>query len=190
MDWQTLCDGLKTWFARESGLPVTSVCWAGEDGGYRDFPTADLQLTSHAAQHGDELRWIDAGPDVNLGVAVLGNRKRVLSCRVISRDQRPGNTAYAILERVRDRIQLPINDDSFHDLNIGLQGIATLVDISHQWDRRTESEAVLDISFNFAVDEEFTDSGVGFIEHVEVGGTVHDGSTSITVPAETTPPIP
>ncbi len=187
MDWQTLCDGLKAWFARESGIPVTQVYWDGEDAGMREYPFADLKLASHSAQHGDELRFIDQGPGANLGAEVVGNRRRVLSCRVRSRDQRPGARAYAILERVHDRLMMPSNQDTLASLNVGVQSVASMLDLSNVWDHRQESEAALDIALNFSSSEVDTDSGVGTIESVEFGGSVHNGAETITVPDQTVP---
>ena len=184
MDWQALHDGIKSWFAAVSGIPAAQIAWDGEDVGHRELPWVELRLGTHDAELGDELRYIDQGD--NLGAEAVGNRSRVLSCRVQSRDQRPAGRAYALLERVRDRLELPFTTNAFDALGVGLQDVAALVDLGPVRDRRQESVGVLDLTLNFASSEIDLEAGVSFIRSVGVGGKVHDGATEITVPEQVT----
>jgi hypothetical protein len=189
MTWQETCDGLKAWFATLSGIAPKDIAWAGAAVGMRSALTADLSLISHASVQGDELVFAEGAGD-NLAAEARGNRQRTLSCRVRSRDQRPDGKALVYCERVRDRLDLPSSQLLLEQLGIGLQGVGTVVDLSHQFDNREESASVIDLILNFAASEIAADSGIGPIEHVEVSGTVHDEATEITVPETTVPPTP
>lgn len=192
MDWQELQDGLKAWFVAQSGLDVRDVIWDDEPVGYTGIASATMRLRSHnTAGVTDEVRYESQGPDEDATVAALGNRSMTLSIKVRTRDADPDTRPYAILERVRDRLELPSTQDALDALGIGLIGTAALVDVSPVRDRRREPTAVLDLRMSYTSDtSEATPAPtpadtIGTIEHVEIGGTVSADGVAVTVPEQT-----
>jgi len=169
MDWQLLHDGLRQWFADVSGVALTEIAWAGDPVGMRSYPWAELTLLGQSAEPStDEVRATALGDD--LAIEVVGNRRLTLSCKIVSRDQRPAYRAYALLERVRGRLYFPSSQATFRGLGVGLRESLALVDLGRTHDQRQESVASLDVAFNW-VDAQ-TDAPVGTIGSVVVGGTV------------------
>jgi hypothetical protein len=169
MDWQALHDGLRQWFADVSGVGLTDIAWAGDPVGMRNYPWAELTLLGQAAEPGtDEVRATGLGDD--LAIEVVGNRRMTLSCKIVSRDQRPAYRAYAMLEQVRGRLYFPSSQATFRGLGVGLRESLALVDLGRTHDQREESVASLDVAFNWVSVQ--SDAPVGTIERVVVGGTV------------------
>ncbi len=190
MDWGAAYAGLRAWFVAVSGIPATSVVWEGDAVGMRALPWASLRIFGQATEpHLDEVRYTDQGDDEDLLIEVVGNRRLTLSVRVQSRDQRPDERAFVVLERVRDRLLLPSSQEALSDLGFGLRESAALVDLGSARDRRQESVAALDIVLHYTVAETGDDEVMGTIEHVGVGGTVSSGGTEITVADEVLPPL-
>jgi hypothetical protein len=183
MDWQVLHDGLRAWFSSVSGVPVESVTWAGDPIGMRSYPWVELELIGQGAEPGtDEVRYSDQGPNADLDVEVVGNRRLTLNCKVHSRDQRAAYRAYALLERVRGRLYFPTTQAVLRSLGVGLRESAALVDLGRSHDNREESVASLDLLLNWASSD--SDAPVGTIEHVVVSGTVNG---TIDVPEQDIP---
>lgn len=169
MDWQALHDGLRQWFSDVSGVALTDIAWAGDPVGMRNYPWAELALLGQSAEPGtDEVRATPMGPD--LAVEVVGNRRMTLSCKIVSRDQRPPYRAYALLEQVRGRLYFPSSQSTFRSLGVGLRESLALVDLGRTHDQREESVASLDVAFNWVSAE--TDAPAGTIERAVIGGTV------------------
>lgn len=169
MDWQLLHDGLRQWFADVSGVTLTDIAWAGEPVGMRSYPWAELALLAQSAEPGtDEVRATALGDD--LAIEVVGNRRLTLSCKIVSRDQRPAYRAYALLEQVRGRLYFPSSHATFRGLGVGLRESFALVDLGRTHDQREESVASLDVAFNWVSVQ--ADAPVGTIESVVVGGSV------------------
>jgi len=169
MDWQLLHDGLRQWFADVSGVALTEIAWQGDPVGMRSYPWAELTLLGQSAEPGtDEVRATGLGAD--LAIEVVGNRRLTLSCKIVSRDQRPAYRAYALLELVRGRLYFPSSQATFRGLGVGLRESLSLVDLGRTHDQREESVAALDVAFNCVSSE--TDAPTGTIGSVVLGGTV------------------
>jgi hypothetical protein len=167
MDWDGFALGLRTWFAAVSGIALEDVLWQGEPEGWRGRPCAFLTVLAHGSAGGtDEVRLHSQGPSTDALVQIVGNRVLTLSCKVQSREQSPTGRAFVRLERVRDALQLPSSQALFASIGIGLIEPAMLVELGRVFDRRQESEAVLDLKFTSAVARTSTTEQLGTIEHV------------------------
>lgn len=192
MDWQALQDGLAAWLAAESGMLVGDVLWDDEPEGYIGLATATLRLRAHNSAGGsDDVRYGAQGPNEDATVSAVGNRSMTLSIKVRTRDASGATRPYSILERVRDRLELPSTQDAFDALGIGLIGTAALVDVSPVRDRRREPTAVLDLRMSYASDSSEASPApadtIGTIEHVHVSGTVSADGASIATTEQTIP---
>lgn len=183
MDWNELQDGLTAALSAATGIVETSVYWDGEPDGFRAYPKLDLLLRSHDDEHEDEVRLSDQEDGDDLAVELVGNRRMVLVVKATSRDQTPNERAYAVLERLRARLGMPATVEQLALLGVSVRDTAAVVDLSRTHDHREESVAALDVALSWA--ESVVDDGagaLGTIEAVEVGGTVQDGQTTITIP--------
>lgn len=190
MDWVALYAGLRTWVAGVMDLDESQVAWEGEPVDMRDLPFVDIGLDSHAASPtDDELRYTDQGPDQDLLVEAVGNRTMTLSIRAQTRVQDPATgRAFVLLERVRDRLQLPSAQAAFRALGVSVQDTVPIVNTGPVRDHREESVAVLDILLNYAssTGADVTEE-VGTIEHAVVGGAGHAPGDDVTVVEKTIP---
>ncbi len=180
MDWQSFADGMRRWFSQRSGITLDDVMWAGEPEGMHGYPCAYLDLLAHNMGTGtDEVRLVRQGAGQDAIVRLTGNRTFTLSCKVRTRDQTPLGRAFTVLERVRNALQLPSSQACFGRLGVGFVDSLALTELGRTFDKRQESEAVLDLKFTSALDslsdvEQSGDGGlaetIGTIESVIAGG--------------------
>ena len=192
MNWQALHDGLRAWVAARSGISVDDVVWAGEPEGLIGRPAAWLKIRQSSGAGSDEMRF-ERDDEGQPRVRITGNRSLTLSIRVRSRDASPNARPYALLERVRDALQLPSSQQAFAALGVGVVGALALVDLGEVRDHREETEAVLDLQLTAAAD--FTagaDDGevIDTIERVGIGGSVTAGPSTIVIPDRQIPEEP
>jgi hypothetical protein len=186
MDWQAFADGMKTWIAKTTKIPLDDIYWEGEPLGMQGRPCARLNLLgspgygiSDIALGSDEVRLVSQGPGQDALVRIVGNRAITLQTVVFTRDGTPWGRAFRYLERMRDALFLPSTQQLFSDLGIGLDGPSLLVDLNHVFDLRQESSASFELRLLYAFDtmcecgaDDVPAETIGTIEHVRVSGKV------------------
>jgi hypothetical protein len=189
MTWEAIQCGLTALVAKLIGTEPEAVAWEGEPVGARDFPQVDLKLWSRSAPEvsEDEVRYVDQGDDTDLAVQLLGERVLTVTVVARAREQLPDARAWALLERLRDRLALPSSLAALAALGLAFREVGDPLDLSDVRNQRQESVAALELQLNYTSCVADPEETVGTIEHVEIGGTAHDGATTITVPEQILP---
>lgn len=191
MDWQAFADGTKRWFALRSGIPEDYVVWRGETEGMMERPCAYLSVLANVRAPGtDEVRLVPQGQGNDALTRLVGNRGFTLSCMVRTRDQTPNGRAFCVLETVDSALYLPSTQAFFKSVGVGLIGTASLIDMDRTFDKRQESQAVLDIKLSAALDssgDARLRESVGTIEKVKPHGTVTYAGGTETIPERLIP---
>lgn len=191
MNWDDAYRELRAWFAVAARIDADDVSIEGEPIGHRDCPWAEIKLaTLEAPQPGDELRMsaID-GDDTAVALEAVGNRGVRLTCRLRTRDQTPSGRAMPMLERVRARLELPSSQEAFEAAGLALREAFSVVEMPVAHDLREESEAVLEIAFNYvssSLDDGEVET-VTTIAGVRYSGTAQSGSTKIPIAEQSVP---
>lgn len=172
MDWEALQQGLGAWFAVASGIEATDLAWAGEPVGHRGYPYADLELHRAAADAGtDEIRY-EADALGRLTEYVSGNRIVTLTITVMSRDQHGNTRAWALLDRVRNKLAAGWTLEVFDSLGVAQRDTAPVQHIAASEALREMSVAALSLSLGYTVYEPTGDLAppIETIEHVVLQG--------------------
>lgn len=173
MDWQALQNGLKAVFAEASGLAAPTIAWDGEAQVHRAFPQADLQLLTQGRESGtDEVR-VEVTDDGELLRYVVGHRTAQWLITLRSRDQRGPAKSFAVLDRVRTKLELPHVREAIEALDITVRDTGPIVDLGAVSDQRELSAASLTVNLAYTVlESEPAEHAIQPIEQVEVGGDV------------------
>lgn len=187
MDWQVLQDGMKTLLAAASGLSVHNLAWDGEPETMRGFPMAQLEwLRPGNDRSTDETRYDpDPDDDGSLVPYIVGNRTVTLQITVKSRDHRGPTKAFAILERLRTRLELPQHQAQLDELEVALRDSAPTVDLNKVSQQREESIAQLTLRLGYTVEERDDEHPEQTVERVEVSGEIVESGQTITTPETT-----
>lgn len=189
MDWQALQDGLKSLVAAASGLAEHNLAWDGEPEVMRGYPMAMLELKQPRRDGtSDETRY-EANELGQLIPYIVGNRAMEFVITVKSREQRADSKAYALLDQLRTRLELPSALRAFDELGVALRDSPAIVDLSAVSQAREESVGQLSMTLGYVVEERDAQSPEEPIEHVQVSGEVALGADAdaIVIPEQTIP---
>ena len=169
MDWAKIQSTLETWFLRATG--VKAVTWETQQADMVEKPIGILHMLAFQNVGTDERRTTyDATQPAGKELVreVCGHRLFTLSCKVRSRDNRPGNAAIAFIEKARTSLAKLWVLDMFKTAELGFVGAEASIDLPGYFDNREESFAAMDVRFCAVVNEtDLRDRG-GFIETVEL----------------------
>jgi hypothetical protein len=189
MDWQALQDGLKALVAAASGIRAQNIAWDGEPEVMRNYPMAMLELQQPSRDASTDETRHELDDEGRLVPVIVGNRAVTLLVTVKSRDQRGPSKAYAILERLRTRLELPSSLQALDALGVALRDSPATQDISAVSQSREESIAQLSFSVGYVVEERGAEPpdeepALDTIEHVQLSGEVleYAGAESPTFP--------
>lgn len=174
MDWAVQQAAIEKWFKGVTGLPVS---WDKQAAQNNKRPSAELGVFSFKGVGEDELRFEvddDADDGRDLLYTVVGHRLFTLTCKVRSRDNRPGYAAAAYLEKARTSLAFPSTRTIFSDAEIALVNAEALVELPGSFDNREESFAVLDIHLSTVVNESDESEFATYINTVEVTSDLID----------------
>lgn len=191
MDWAAAQDHVRQWFAKVSRIDPALVSFAGEPDGMKPGVWAELAFRQlDAPEHSDEVRLTPIeGDETSLAAEQVGNRVVRLTCRVRSRDRSPHMSPFSYIERVRNRLELPLTQEAFEAAGLALRDVFPTASVPVHVDNREEAEAVLEMSFGYSIsslDEEAPET-VPVLAGVRISGTAKSGSTTITVPEQQIP---
>ncbi len=189
MDWPVAKEHIRKWFANASGIDAALVAFEREPVGMRSDAWAELAFTPFDTEIGEEVRLTAIeGDEDNLAAEQMGNRSCKLACKVRKRTE-PHVTAYGVLSRVRNRLELAAAQEAFEAAGLALRDVLALTETGVSVDSREESEAVLELVFAYS--ESSADEGeveiVGRLKGVRYGGRATSGSTVINVPDQEIP---
>lgn len=188
MDWPTIKDGLRAWFAVQSGVPAEHVHWQGEPVGMGAEATADLSIVSTRGFGVDDLVRVAAGVDgLQNEISTRGHRAVAVQFRVEARNGMAATDALAYCDRARDRLLLPSSQSALRTLGVGVNEVLQCKPLpSRNYDNRMQTVAVLEIRFNATAS--VTDEALqGTAAAAQVGGTITAGAEDIARPVTTYP---
>jgi hypothetical protein len=155
MDLATIEPALLAWAAALTGVPVAFCQWENAPRVQHRGQLVLLRWVSGVGRGSDGFTYevdddvTDDGPEM---VAVSrGPRQLVVQVDVEVHDQRPGQTARALLERLRDRIYLPSSTDLLDAANVALGAPpGSILPLDYDIDGHFVSRCVLDVNLNAA----------------------------------------
>lgn len=194
LDYDAMQTALSAWVVAASGLDADDVLWAYSkyQGGSRptSTPHITLRLGPSVIVGMDGLQITTdltrpVGTEVQIATTAL--RRIVVRLQAFGGTPDGGDSAFAMLCKVRDRLRLPSVRDPLAAAGFSPYDPGAVMDVSFIDSTRFESRAQCDIGFY--VDASESDY-VGFIEHVQITeeiealpltGTVYLGAGSTTV---------
>jgi len=172
-DWPSIEDAIYDWFFGSTGI---STDWASQKRPNRDYPFATLKRTVGTSRiaFSDEINEeTDLGQDVGqeVGLSAQGDREFMVYCQVRTGDDAPDLNANNYMEIAEARLQLPSIKQSFRDAGFSLVEAEPIRDLDEVIGTQWISGCSMDVRFRIL--STFTER-TGYIEKVEVGGTVKD----------------
>lgn len=193
MDLVRCKEGLRQWFAAQSGIAVDQVQWAGEPRPFGAPLEAEIAFVGAIANvGGDELRRGPTQQDATkLAHTVLGTRQLTVQCTVWARAGEPGWQALAYCDRVRDRLPLPSSEALLEAAGVALHSVLRCEDVHARLrGGRVEPSAVLELRFNAAsVLVDATEPTADTLAHAGLAVEAVAGE-AVTVPETMIPEIP
>jgi hypothetical protein len=174
MDWATQQTAIEKWFKKATGLPVE---WTKQPAEHNRRPCAELWVNTFQSVGEDELRSTldeDATDGRDLLYEVCGHRLFILTCKVRSRDNRPGYHAGAYLEKARTSLAKPSTKSIFSDAEIALINAEAVAELPGLFDGREESFASMDIRLSTVVNESDESEAGTYINTVEITSNIID----------------
>jgi len=186
MNWATLQDGLKAWFAAGSGL---QVFWMNDQGPMNDRPYGTLQIISTRTIAEDEMNYeFSTIPDPDgLIPIVSGYRLMTVTCQIITRNQSGNNIALTYLEKARTSLRLPRLRSALATAGLAVVETHPTVMLDGVFDKRWESRASFDVVFGMVQNIAYTDeAGEDWIEQTEISSDLEptDDSSSLELDEE------
>lgn len=172
LDYAAMQTALSAWVVAASGLDADDVLWAYSkyQGGPRPTltPHITLRLGPSIIVGQDGLTTsVDltrpAGTEIELKTTAL--RRLVVRLQAFGGTPDGGDSAFAMLCTVRDRLRLPSVRDPLGEAGFSPYDPGAVMDVSFIDSTRFESRAVCDVGFY--VDASESDF-IGFIEHVQI----------------------
>lgn len=195
MDWQAAEDGLKAWVVAMTGVAAHLVAWDSAPVGQRLYPQFDLRLFDHRGRDGmsAEILYPEPVEGVVRPIAVA-QRACSWSITCTTRDQRAASKAYVALDALAVLLELPYSVSFVSGLGLSILDMGRVIPNRDVPDaHRDLSEATLTLQLGYvtsvSVPAGLEDSGLPYIEHVEVGGTVFNVDQPITIEPEIIPPL-
>lgn len=194
MNLQAIQEGLRHWFAIQTGIPVKHVHWAHEPTGMGAPVTAELSIVSTKGFGVDELIKTPQGEGATAGhfnqIDTKGHRALAVQFRVEARDGTALGQALGYCERARDRLRLPSSDALLDAASIGVNELLQCAPLpSRKHDNRMQTRAVLEIRFNAT--STVTDEALqGTIGTARVGGNFEAGGATVAAPVQSYPVEP
>lgn len=190
MDLAEIEPGLATWVASLTGITAALVTW--ENAVRPAFTTsrALLSWVTVVAKGPPGVEWDfdDTAVDAldEMVPTVVGERVLVLQVAVESIDQRPGQNASALAQRLVERAHAPSADAALEELNLGLANVADPVRADYTADKRMISRAVVEVRFNASHAFVDTEGTTSTITSVQTDATV-TGANGSTLPDRADP---
>lgn len=184
MNWATLQDAIKDWFATWTGLVVV---WENEPRPtilrHQGFGILAVTTIQNVGQ--DFVQTSEGSDPNDLLPTVVGQRIFTVSCRVVSRSHTPNLTGKHFLERARSSLKLPSVLTAFQEAEIAVVSCSPTVEIAAKWDDRMESVASFELTL--ATVSTLADSeDLGTIGTIELSSTI-EGAEFTDVPIEIDP---
>lgn len=182
MDWQQLQDGLRAWASSATGIAGPTIVWSGEAEGHRAYPHLNLALVRQDSEGMDELRYEHTEPLDPMSPMVpvmVGQRRAQLVITYKSRDARPLERAYAVLEGIRNQLELPATQEGFDALDITVRDASVTESIPGSSEQRDLSVAVLTIDLAYVETRRDDAHPTQTVKSVALDGSTDTGAETI-----------
>jgi hypothetical protein len=148
INWSTVQNAIKDWFAAQTGL---TVVWSKQRGLVEpDTPHGALELLSGPRPvHRDAVLRAKSQDGTTIERNVCGNREFTVSCKVFTGSALPGEHAIAYCERAQTSLRFPSVIKTLRAAGVAIVSTAGVVDLSKVY-AEWVSIAALDVVFRVA----------------------------------------
>lgn len=192
MDWATLQTQLPTFFGDLLGVRCQ---WRTQPVQMVQGASATLDVLGPFAIGVDERTWADVEEDdevVGVQATQHGQREMAIQVTVWAPSQVLGESARALLERLRLRLRMPSALERLRALDLALVTIEPVVLADAVQDMRVRSQASMDVRVTYAVAE--ADEVIPYIELARVKSEHIENAAGTPLPAsaqvDLNPPAP
>jgi hypothetical protein len=177
VDLATVEPALSTLVARATGITAALVQWENAPRVQHTGSLALLSWVSETSIGHDETRWAytDVGngnPLTEMTPTVRQRVRAVLQVSVEVHDQRPGQSASAIAQRIPARLRAPSFVAEIAAMGLGLAAVGDVRRADYDVDDRFVSRALVELTLNAHTTFVDTDGRNASIAQVEIDATV------------------
>ena len=151
MDLEHIEPALCALVAQVTGIEASCVVFENAPRPRFNTFLATLSWVSIVGAGVDETQWdfaADADPLQEMTPSVVGQRKAVLQISVVGLSQLPGQTARAVLELARTRMQAPSSLAALRAVELAFAGAEAVLAADYVVDGRWHPRATLDVHLN------------------------------------------
>lgn len=175
MEYDVLEPALSAWVATLTGVDPLVVVWENVPRPRHNGVLVLLSWLSATKLGTDDAAWVySVNPDplAEMVPEVGGPRVLSLQVSVETHDQRPGRTARAVAERLRDRVRLPSSVAALQAANLGLVQATSVTQSDYRVDTRVVSRALLELTFNASAFVRDTAGATSYIAGVQTSASI------------------
>lgn len=178
MDFAVIEPALAAWASALTGVEATCVLWENAPRVQHNGRIVLLSWVSSVGRGVDGVAWeyaAHADPLQEMTPVSRGPRELVVQLSAQTHDQRPGQTARALLEQLRDRLHWPSGRAILSAAGLALGSMpGSVTPADYRVDGRMVSRAVLDVRLNAVSNAADTAGRTGYLATVAVASALTD----------------